>query len=156
MTRFRTILGIDPSFGRLALVAVRRVVGGYSLAVPPVCHDPRTLKEPFRLEELEGLLGEFVARHGLVGSGAALVLPSERVYLSRASFPPMKDRDLRDAVGMELERLFPVPPSELRHGFRWLAGVSGGGDGDAVPAGDQGQSQGNAAGGRQAADPVCG
>ena len=73
------------------------------------------------------MLGEFVARNGLVGAGAALVLPSERVYLSRASFPPMKDRDLRDAVGMELERLFPVPPSELRHGFRRLAGLSAGG-----------------------------
>jgi hypothetical protein len=121
------MIGIDPSGGRLAIVAVRRVVGGYSLAVPPVCHEARTSKEPFRFEELEGMLGEFVARHGLVGSGAALVLPSERFYLSRASFPPMKDRDLRDAVGMELERLFPVPPAELRHGFRRLAGLSAGG-----------------------------
>jgi hypothetical protein len=49
LTRFRTILGIDPSGGRLSLVAVRRVVGGFSLGAPPVCHEPRTVKEPFRL-----------------------------------------------------------------------------------------------------------
>ena len=48
----------------------------------------------------------------MVGAGAALVLPAERVYLSRAAFPPMKERDLRDAVGMELERLFPVPSAD--------------------------------------------
>ena len=39
----------------------------------------------------------------------------------------MKERDLRDAVGMELERLFPVSPATLRHGFRRLAGISAGG-----------------------------
>jgi len=124
---FRTMIGIDPSGGRLAIVAVRRGVGGSSLAVPPLWHEPRTAKEPARFEEIEGVLGEFVARNGLVGGGAALVLPAERVYLARAAFPPMKERDLRDAVGMELERLFPVPPAELRHGFRRLSGLSAGG-----------------------------
>jgi Tfp pilus assembly protein PilN len=121
------MIGIDPSGGRLAIVAVRRGVAGSSLAAPPLWHEPRTVKEPARFEEMEGVLGEFVARNGLVGAGAALVLPSERVYLARASFPSMKARDLRDAVGMELERLFPVPPAELRHGFRRLAGLSAGG-----------------------------
>jgi hypothetical protein len=125
--RFRTMIGIDPSGGRLAIVAVRRGVGGSALAVPPLWHEPRAAKEPARFEEIEGVLGEFVARNGLVGSGAALVLPAERVYLAHAVFPPMKERDLRDAVGMELERLFPVPPSELRYGFRRLAGPSAGG-----------------------------
>jgi len=127
LKRFRTMIGIDPSGGRLAIVAVRRGIGGPSLAVPPVWHEPRTTKETVRFEEIEGVLGEFVARNGLVGAGAALVLPAERVYLARAAFPPMKERDLRDAVGMELERLFPVPPAELRHGFRRLAGLSPGG-----------------------------
>jgi len=127
LKRFRTMIGIDPSGGRLAIVAVRRGIGGSSLAVPPLWHEPRTAKEPARFEEIEGVLSEFVARNGLVGAGAALVLPAERVYLARASFPPMKERDLRDAVGMELERLFPVPPAELRHGFRRLAGLSSGG-----------------------------
>ncbi len=127
MKRFRTMIGIDPSGGRLAIVAVRRGLGGSSLAVPPLLHEPRTGKAPLRFEEIEGVLGEFVARNGLVGAGAALVLPAERVYLARAAFPPMRERDLRDAVGMELERLFPVPPAELRHGFRRLAGLSAGG-----------------------------
>jgi hypothetical protein len=127
LKRFRTMIGIDPSGGRLAIVAVRRGVGGASLAVPPLRHEPRTAKEPARFEEIEAVLGEFVARNGLVGAGAALVLPAERVYLARAAFPPMKERDLRDAVGMELERLFPVNPAELRHGFRRLAGPSPGG-----------------------------
>jgi len=127
MKRFRTMIGIDPSGGRLAIAAVRRGIGGPSLAVPPVWYEPRTAKEAARFEEIEGILSEFVARNGLVGAGAALVLPAERVYLARATFPPMKDRDLRDAVGMELERLFPVPPAELRHGFRRLAGQSAAG-----------------------------
>ena len=127
MKRFRTMIGIDPSGGRLAIVAVRRGLGGSSLAVPPLWHEPRTGKEPLRFEEIEGVLGEFVARNGLVGAGAALVLPAERIYLARAAFPPMKERDLRDAVGMELERLFPAPPEELRHGFRRLAGHSAAG-----------------------------
>lgn len=127
MKRYRTMIGIDPSGGRLAIVAVRRGVGGSALAVPPLWHEPRAAKEPSRFEEIEGVLGEFVARNGLVGAGATLVLPADRVYLARAAFPPMKERDLRDAVGMELERLFPVPSSELRHGFRRLADPSAGG-----------------------------
>jgi len=121
------MIGIDPSGGRLAIVAVRRGIGGASLAAPPMLQEPRTAKEIVRLEEIEGVLGEFVARNGLVGAGAALVLPAERVYLARATFPPMKERDLRDAVGMELERLFPVPPADLRYGFRRIAGPSAGG-----------------------------
>ena len=128
MKPYRTMIGIDPSGGRLAIVAVRRRVGGSSLAAPPVWHEPRSAREPARFEEIEGVLGEFVARNGLVGAGAALVLPAERVFLARAAFPPMRERDLRDAVGMELERLFPAPPAELRHGFRRLPGHSAGGN----------------------------
>ncbi|MBP2679794.1 MAG: Fimbrial assembly family protein [Deltaproteobacteria bacterium] len=127
MNRFRTMIGIDPSGGRLAIVAVRRGVGGSSLAVPPLWHEPRIAKGPARFEEIEGVLGEFVARNRLVGAGAALVLPAESVYIARVEFPPMKERDVRDAVGMELERLFPMPPAGLRHGFRRLAGLSAGG-----------------------------
>ena len=127
MRRFRTLIGIDPSGGRLAIVAVRRGIGGSSLAVPSLWYEPRAGKEPARSEEIEGALGEFVARNGLVGAGAALVLPAERVHLARATFPPLKEKDLGDAVGMELERLFPLPTSELHHGFRRLAGTSVGG-----------------------------
>jgi Tfp pilus assembly protein PilN len=121
------MIGIDPSGGRLAVVAVRHGIAGASPAFPPLLHEPKAGKDPVRFEEIEGVLGEYVARNGLVGAEAALVLPAERVYLARAAFPPMKERDLRDAVGMELERLFPVPPAELRHGFRRLAGLSAGG-----------------------------
>ncbi len=127
MKRFRTVIGIDPSGGRLAIVSVRRGVGGSSLASPSLLYEPRAGKEPARFEEIEGVLGGFIARNGLVGAGAALVLPADRVYLARATFPSLKEKDLRDAVGMELERLFPVPPAELRYAFRRLAGVSAGG-----------------------------
>ena len=127
MKRFRTMIGIDPSGGRLAIVAVRHGVAGASPAFPPLLHESKAGKDPVRFGEIEAVLGDYVARNGLVGAGAALVLPAERVYLARASFPPMKERDLRDAVGMELERLFPVPPAELRYDFRRLAGPSSGG-----------------------------
>jgi hypothetical protein len=127
MKLFRNVIGIDPSGGRLAIVSVRRGVGGPSLASPRLVYEPRAGKEPARFEEIEGVLGEFVASNGLVGAGAALVLPAERVYLARATFPPLKEKDLRDAVGMELERLFPVPPAELRYGYRRFAGSFAGG-----------------------------
>jgi hypothetical protein len=124
---FRTVLGIDPSGGRLAIVAVRRGVVGVSTACPPLWHEPKGDKEVPRPEEIEGVLGEFVARNGLVGCEAALVLPADHVFLARASFPPLKGKDLRDAVGMELERLFPVAPSELSYSFRRLPAPSAGG-----------------------------
>lgn len=127
MRRYRNVIGIDPSCGRLAIVSVRRGIGGSSPASPPLLYEPKAGKEPARSEEIEGVLGEYVAGNGLVGAGAALVLPAERVYLARASFPPLKEKDLADAVGMELERLFPVPPAELRYGYRRLAGTSAGG-----------------------------
>ncbi|RJP23802.1 MAG: hypothetical protein C4529_03410 [Deltaproteobacteria bacterium] len=120
MRLFRTVLGIDPSGGRLAIVAVRRGVGNVTLASPPLLHESKGDKEVPRLEEFEGVLGEFVARNGLVGCDAVLVPPADRVYLARASFPSLKGKDLRDAIGMELERLFPVSPSELCHSFRRL------------------------------------
>ncbi|MBI5905076.1 MAG: hypothetical protein HZB86_05945 [Deltaproteobacteria bacterium] len=126
MKLFRTVLGIDPSGGRLAIVAVRRGVGGVSPACAPLFHESKGEREGLRLEEAEGGLGEFVARNGLVGCEAVLVLPADRVFLARASFPPLKGKDLRDAVGMELERLFPVPPSELCYSFRRLPASSGG------------------------------
>ena len=49
------MVGIDPSGGRLAIVAVRRGVAGASLAVPPLRHDPRAAKEPARFEEIDRL-----------------------------------------------------------------------------------------------------
>jgi hypothetical protein len=72
------------------------------------------------MEEAESILGEFVARNGLLGAEAYLVLPADKVYMARAAFPPLRERDLREAVGMELERLFPVPPATLRYGYRRL------------------------------------
>ncbi|GAB4244031.1 MAG: hypothetical protein OHK0028_22390 [Deltaproteobacteria bacterium] len=127
MKRFRTMIGIDPSGGRLAIAAVRRGVAGATLAFPPLLHEPRAGKDPVRFEEIESVLGEYVARHGLVGAGAALVLPAGNVYLARAAFPPLKEKDVGGAVAMELERLFPLPAGKLRYAFRRLPGPPSGG-----------------------------
>jgi len=127
VNRFRTMIGIDPSGGRLSIVAIRRGVAGASLASPPLLHETSSVKDPLRFEEIGSVLGEYVARHGLVGSGAALVLPAGSVYLARAAFPPLKEKDLGDAVEMELDRLFPLPPGRVRHGYRRLAGPASGG-----------------------------
>jgi hypothetical protein len=118
--RIRAIVGIDPSGGRLSVVALRGVLGGPSPAAPPLLHEFRAEREEARFGEAEGILGDFVARNGLVGAGASLVLPADRVHVARAVFPPMREKDLREAVGLELERLFPLAPSSLRHAYRRL------------------------------------
>jgi hypothetical protein len=117
---FRTRLGIDLSGSRIALVAVRASLGGASVVLPPLVHDFRGDREAARLEEGESVLGEFVARNGLVGAEAYLALPTGRVHMGRAVFPPLREKDLNEAVGLELERLFPVPPETLRYGYRRL------------------------------------
>ena len=120
MKLFQTVLGIDPSGGRLAVVAIQRGMGGPVVVRAPLCHEYRGEREATRLEEAESVLGEFAARNGLVGAEAFLVLPADRVQMGRAVFPPLRGKDLREAVGLELERLFPVPPATLRYGYRRL------------------------------------
>ena len=120
MRRFQAVVGIDPSGGRLCVVAVRVGVGGRTVALPPLSHDFRAEREDARFGEAEGVLGDFVARNGLVGARAFLVLPADNVHMARAVFPPMREKDLREAVGLELERLFPLSPSALRHAWRRL------------------------------------
>jgi Tfp pilus assembly protein PilN len=117
---FQTVLGVDPSGGRLAVVAVRMGVGRSAVVRTPLCHEYRGDREASRLEEAEVVLGEFVARNDLVGAEAFLALPAERVHTVRAVFPPLREKDLREAVGLELERLFPVLPATLRYGYRRL------------------------------------
>jgi hypothetical protein len=122
--RFHAVVGIDPSGGRLAVVALRTGLGGPSAAAPPLLHEFRAERGDARFGEAEGVLGDFVARNGLVGAEAVLVLPADRVHKARAVFPPMREKDLRQAVGLELERLFPLAPSSLRHAYRKLPDAS--------------------------------
>ncbi|MCL1926518.1 MAG: PilN domain-containing protein [Syntrophorhabdaceae bacterium] len=123
MKFIRTSLGIDISDSRIALVALRSFLGRVSVAAPPLLHEFRDKREAAaRLEEIEAVLGEYVARHGLVGADAFLVLPAERVHSMRVAFPSMRDKDLRDAIGLELDRLFPLPSDQLRYGYMKLPG----------------------------------
>jgi len=117
---FRTSIGIDISGSRIALVALRNSLGKISVAAPPHSQEFREGREAARLEEAEAAIGEYVARHGLVGADAFLVLPAERVHTMRAVFPSMRDKDLRDAIGLELDRLFPLPSDALRYGYMKL------------------------------------
>jgi len=121
---FQAVLGIDPSGGRLAAVRIQGGLGGPLVVRPSLCHDYRGEREATRLEEAETVLGEFVARNGFVGSKAFLALPADRVHMARAAFPPLREKDLREAVGLEMERLFPVSPATLRYGYRRLADPS--------------------------------
>jgi len=121
---FPTVLGIDPSGGRLAVVRVQRGLGGPLVARPSLCHDYRSEREATRLEEAETVLGEFVARNGFVGAKVFLALPSDRVHMARAAFPPLREKDLREVVGLEMERFFPVSPATLRYGYRRFADPS--------------------------------
>jgi Fimbrial assembly protein (PilN) len=136
---YRTRVGIDLSGARIALVAVRASLGGTSVVLPPLLHEFRSDRESGRREEAEAVLGEFVARNGLVGADAYVVLPAARVHMARAAYPPLRDKDLGEAVGLELERLFAVPSEALRYGFRRLSDDSPGGKTGVVVAAVSGE-----------------
>lgn len=117
MSLFRTVVGIDPSGKRLALSAVRYGVGRPSVAVPPAVFDLRGDREEARSAEAERILLGFVTQHGLAGSEARLVIPADKVFIARISLPPLREKDLRPALALELERLFPFPAVKLN--FNW-------------------------------------
>jgi Tfp pilus assembly protein PilN len=117
---FRTVVGIDPSGKRLALSALRFGIGRPSVAVAPAVFELRADREQARMEEAGGVLLDFVARNGLAGGEARLAIPADKVFLARVSFPPLKEKDLRPALALELDRIFPIPASRLK--FNWLRG----------------------------------
>jgi len=117
---FRTVVGIDPSGKRLALSALRFGIGRPSVVVPPAIFDLRADREQARMEEAGGVLLDFVARNGLAGAEARLAIPADKVFLARVSFPPLREKDLRPALALELDRIFPIPASRLK--FNWLRG----------------------------------
>ena len=117
MGLFRTVVGIDPSGKRLALSAVRYGVGRPSIAVPPAVFDLRGDREQAWLADAERILMEYVTHNGLSGSEARLVVPADKVFIARISFPPLREKDLRPALAMELDRLFPFSAAKLK--FNW-------------------------------------
>jgi general secretion pathway protein L len=123
---FRTVVGIDPSGKRLALSAVRYGVGRPSVAVPPAVADLRGDREQTRMAEAESMLADFVARNGLAGCEARLAVPADKVYLARISFPLLKSKDLRPALALEMDRIFPVPASRLKFNWRRSGDAAGG------------------------------
>lgn len=133
MSLFRTVVGIDPSGGRLALTAQGRGLG-LGRAVSPVVTELRSDREPAFFEEAEKALLDFVTRNGLSGSSASLCIPAERVYTARLPFPRLRERDMRPALELEMERLFPVPPSRLRFGWSAPGKPSRGGNPDLLVA----------------------
>lgn len=126
MNLFRTVVGIDPSGRRLALSAVRYGVGGPVVAASPAVFELRGDREQARLEEAESALLDFVTRNGLAGSDARLAIPADKVFLARILFPPLKEKDLRTALALELDRLFPLPASRLKFNWRRAGDAPGG------------------------------
>ncbi|MGE5700336.1 MAG: PilN domain-containing protein [Deltaproteobacteria bacterium] len=124
MNLFRTVVGIDPSGKRLALSALRFGIGRPSVVVPPAVFELRADREQARMEEAGGVLLDFVTRNGLAGAEARLAIPADKVFLARVSFPPLKEKDLRPALALELDRVFPIPASRLK--FNWLRGKAPG------------------------------
>ncbi len=119
MSARRAVVGIDPSGNRLALVALKAGLGGPSPVVPPAVSPLRSERDALLLEDAEAALSDFVARHELAGSPARLCVPARHVYTAHVVFPHLKERDLRQALELELERLFPLPAARLR--FAWRA-----------------------------------
>jgi general secretion pathway protein L len=128
LSLFRTVVGIDPSGKRLALSAVRYGLGRPSVAVPPAVVDLRGDREQARMAEAGSILADFVARNGLAGCEARLAIPADRVFLARVAFPPLKSKDLRPALALEMDRIFPVPSSRLKFNWRGPAGSAAGKD----------------------------
>lgn len=128
MALFRTVVGIDPSGRRLALSAVRYGVGRPFVALPPVVLDLRGEREQARIEDAERVLADFVARNGLAGCEARLAVPADKSFIARISLPPLRDKDVRPALALELERVFPLPASKLTFNWRRPAGTAGGGN----------------------------
>jgi general secretion pathway protein L len=114
---FRTVVGIDPSGKRLALSAVRYGVGRPFVAVPPAVFELRGDREQAWLADAERILLDFVTHNGLAGSEARLVIPADKVFIARIAFPPLREKDLRPALALELDRLFPFPAVKLK--FNW-------------------------------------
>jgi general secretion pathway protein L len=117
LSLFRTVVGIDPSGKRLALSAVRYGVGRPFVTVPPAVFELRGDREQAWLADAERILLDFVTHNGLAGSEARLVIPADKVFIARISFPPLREKDLRPALAMELDRLFPFPAVNLK--FNW-------------------------------------
>lgn len=126
MSFFRTVVGIDPSGRRLALSAVRHGVGHPSVALPPAVFELRGDREQARIEDAERVLADFVARNGLAGCEARLAVPADKTFVARISLPPLRDKDLRPALALELDRVFPLPASKLTFNWRRSAGAAGG------------------------------
>jgi len=115
---FRTVVGIDPSGRRLALSVVRFGVGRTSVLVPPAVFDLRAERDQSWLAKAESTLLDFVARYGLSGCEARLAIPADKVFMARVSLPPLREKDMRAAIALELDRLFPFPASSLS--FNWI------------------------------------
>lgn len=117
MRIFQAAVGIDPSGGRLALSARGGPAGREGVhAVVPF----RETRPDAQFEEAEKALSEFVALHGLSGCPARLCVPAERTYLARIRLPRLKERDMRAALSLEVDRLFPFPSSRLLFAWRWI------------------------------------
>jgi Tfp pilus assembly protein PilN len=121
----RTVIGIDPSGKRLALSAVRHGLGRPFVAVSPAVFDLRGDREQARLEESESLLADYVARNGLAGCEARLAVPANKVFLARIPFPSLKEKDLRPALALEMDRIFPLSSSRLKFSWRRTDGTAG-------------------------------
>lgn len=132
MNPFRTVIGIDPSGRRLALAALRFGVGGPSFAAAPMTCELHGEKEDARREESSKALADYVARNGLAGADARLLLPAGKVFVARISLPPLREKDIRPAIRLELERLFPFPASRLVFDWRRLPEDAHGGKGRCV------------------------
>lgn len=126
MNLFRTVVGIDPSGKRLALSAVRYGIGRPFVTVSPAVFPLRADREPARFEEAEIVLADFVARNGLAGCEARLAIPADKVFIARTTLPPLKEKDLRPALALEMDRIFPVPASTLKFTWRRSGDAAGG------------------------------
>ncbi len=118
MSAPRAVVGIDPSGNRLALVALKRGLGGPSPEAPPAVSPLRGERDALLMEDAEGALSDVVARHELAGCPARLCIPARHVYAGQIVFPRLKERDMRQALELELERLFPLPAARLRFAWR--------------------------------------
>lgn len=106
---FQNIIGVDLGQGYLKLIQVQKSGGGYVLldykvrAIPHKVQNDVVEKEKFVKDFIQEYIFQSRIRRGL----GRIAVKGDGVFIFSFSMPPLSDKDLRGAVGIELKKRLP-------------------------------------------------